>query len=124
MSGVHNVLLADNAAAAAATVVQMPRLRRSTLAYPAGTAPGVDPSHPASAGISGGQGISVVAMNGNVVDLTTGRKGAIGGTPSTAIFKSWLGPGIDYSHSADTHDFTGKLASTPPGMTLAAIVQF
>jgi hypothetical protein len=110
----------DPIATGGARVLQ--RFNKSKLAYPAGALPRFDPSHPASAGISGGYGISAVANDGNFIDLTTGRMGVPTGAP-TANIKSSMGPGVLYGANSDGTDFASKLTSLPNGMTLAAIAQ-
>jgi hypothetical protein len=102
------------------TVVRRNLLRPSGLAYPAGTKPGFDPSHIASAGVSLGHGFSGVAQNANFLSLLSGSVGSITNAPTASMYgtigPAFTTPGSGQSHSttfagqSTAIDFTGTIA--------------
>lgn len=51
--------------------------RRNRLSFPAGSAPGFDPTHPAAKGLVGPHGLSAVFSGGGFVSLATGAAGTL-----------------------------------------------
>jgi hypothetical protein len=94
-------------------LVRKPTLR-NPLAFPAGTAPGFDPSHLASR--NGITRFSGVARNGSMISLL---KGQVGSTTPVFAFDSIGGPitGADVS-------FSGNPAVADKQWTCAAIINF
>lgn len=69
-----------------ARAMQVPLAWDNPFAFPAGRAPGFDPNHIASVGISPGHGFSGIATPGsNFVNLLTGLPGTPSGTITTGI---------------------------------------
>lgn len=98
--------------------------RPSPFIFPGGS-PGFDPNHPASRGLSAGKGLSVIAVNGNIVNLLNAKIGAITGSPTKTI-KSVIGPATNFPNSATVQtQFSGfSTAALPAGITQAGIVIF
>lgn len=93
------------------------RRARGPLAFP-GTKPGFDPSHIAAAQTR----LSAAAMGGNFVDLTTGKSGAITGSPTNSI--GLIGPRIGFPGSTDLVTFSGKPTASFPNYTFGCVVAF
>lgn len=97
--------------------------RYPPLAYPAGRAPGFDPTHLASAG---GVAISVIAANSvNFIDLLNGTSGTVtvGNQTFTSSMNGFLGPCVTQSATASgtgITTFRGGIVGTPTSFTLAA----
>jgi hypothetical protein len=92
---------------------------RDPLAYPAGHAPGFDPTHPASN--FGGQGVSLVPAAGGVyINLLTG-----GATTKAGVQTYGVGAGGPYTQSITNGgygSFANSFSSTvTPGFTIATI---
>jgi hypothetical protein len=90
---------------------------RNPLAYPAGRAAGFDPTHPAAPGCVA----SVVASQGNVINLLTGAKATLVGTP-TAANLGGLGPCTGYI-AAGSESTVSVPSVSPSTLTQAAIFQ-
>lgn len=95
-------------------------LTRNRLAFPAGAVPGFDPSHPAA--IAGPTLLSAVAGAGSMIDLITGVRGTITGTPSFGMHSA-TGPYFDVATNAIV-SFSNKSTVAFPVTTIAAIISF
>lgn len=91
------------------------QLSRNPLAYPVGCKPGFDASHVAGAQVK----FSGVATPGNFIDVGSGGKGTISGTPTTGVHGQ-LGPVINFPSGAYA-TFPGHSAIVYPSITIAAI---
>lgn len=91
------------------------------LAFPAGVAPGFDPTHIAGAGVR----FSGIALAGNFINLLNGARGAITGSPTGAI-DGVIGPATNYPTAGSTAQstFSGNAATNDTSSTIAAIVRF
>lgn len=97
-------------------------LKRRSLVFPGGLRPGFDPSHPASAGISPGHGLSAIASGATLVNLLNAAKATISGAPTASIDgligrTCYAGAG----GSTDKLTFAGNSTATDDNMTIAAI---
>lgn len=90
--------------------------RYPPLAYPAGRVPGFDPSHPAANGAF----LSCVASGANFINVLSGNKGTITGTPVASIIGA-IGPGVN-TISSSTAVVTFGTITTPANLTMGAIV--
>lgn len=97
-------------------------LRRRGLAYPAGFAPGFDPSHTASVNVQPGTAIAAVSVGGNFVNCLSGASATIVNSPAAKIIGG-LGPSTSFTSTAKcTYPALTSLGLNK--MTLAVIVQF
>jgi hypothetical protein len=98
--------------------------RRNPLAYPAGVAPGFDPSHLAAAPT---KTIAVVASGAtNWRNIQTGQVGVLVGlTPWTPLIDGVIGPAPKGSNNNAGYDFVNYWANCPAAqpITCAAIVR-
>lgn len=100
----------------------MLRLAQNELAYPAGVAPGFDPSHIALRGAI--SAFSSVAQGGTHINLRTGARGGVGGSVTFGIDKD-VGPStITTAGGSALVSFVGNPTVAPPALTMAAIVKF
>jgi hypothetical protein len=101
------------------------RFNRSPLAYPAGAVPGVDLNHPV---LAGGNKIirSVIAVNGNLVDIPTALAGTQNVLPAAST-DGVIGPVVigatDVSGSVSTGQFFPQSVTAPNGITLAFLTR-
>lgn len=99
----------------------MLRVDPASLAFPAGVAPGFDPTHIAAPGIRF-SGAAIPA--GGFVSLLNGKPGANASSPTAAI-DSGLGPATNYpAGTFAVTSFSGNPAVTDASLTMAAIVKF
>ena len=91
----------------------------SPFAFPAGRAPGFDPLHPMSKGISGIHGFSAVAQGTNFVNLVTGAPWAIF-HPWTTALNNTLGP-VAVSAANDSASTITGAAIADNNATVASI---
>lgn len=84
--------------------------------YPAGRAPGFDPSHPMAAGIR----FSGVASGGSFLSLDQARSASTSGAPPA--MQTVAGPGTFYSGAGSMTRFSGFPTDTPSAITMAAII--
>jgi hypothetical protein len=107
--------------------------QRNPLAFPAGYAPGFDPSHVASSGISKASTGNVapvinsfIAQGGNAISIaglnTPGKAGAISGSIASALDAS-IGPCVNFATGANRIQFS-TIIRTNYTLTYAAIVKF
>lgn len=101
----------------------IPSAFQNPLAFPAGRAPGFDPTHVASRSCSPNFGFSGIASGGGFVDLLTGRAGTQAGAPAGVCFGG-TGPAITFTGVTDAITFTGKNVGAFSSGTIAGIVQF
>lgn len=95
----------------------------NTLAYPAGVAPGFDPTHPAAAASMGyGHGFSGIASSGGITNILTGKSGTLVGAPTAKVLA--MGPTINFGGGASTDavTFAGQSTINDTAITLAGIV--
>jgi hypothetical protein len=88
------------------------------LAYPAGVAPGFDPTHIASTNTL----FSAAVLGGNHVNILNGKPGVITGSPTPKILGA-LGPSVNYPVGGKSV-FATAIATNYAEMTMAAFVQF
>jgi hypothetical protein len=94
-------------------------LRRRGLAYPAGFAPGFDPSHVALIGLCR---LSAIASGNNFINLFSGARGTAGGAATSAGIDGSIGPCVNYPNANISERTTFVLpAVTDSNFTLAAI---
>lgn len=91
---------------------------RHPFTFPGWAAPGVDPSHPASANLRF-SGIPI--PTGGYINLMTGAPGTVAGTPTAGIDKD-VGPYTGGNSNASGWTFSGNPAVTESPITMAAIV--
>jgi hypothetical protein len=95
------------------------------LAYPAGRAPGFDPSHPAMARANGRCRLSVFASGASFINLLNGAPGTVTGAINSSVIDGALGPATAFTNSG-----TGIITyPTPTGVndtmqTIAVLVRF
>lgn len=90
---------------------------RDRLCYPAGYAPGVDPTHPAAAGLR----FSGVAMKNNFINLYKPLlKGAITAT-ITGVINGTIGPAVTNPNTTGIIKFAGNSTVAPTTCTFGAI---
>lgn len=81
-----------------------------------------DPSHPASKGISNGNGASVVCLGqANFASLLNGAPLTLGGTP-TFLLHNQIGPSVNFA-TGQFCQLTGQSTAATSGGTFAAIAQ-
>lgn len=85
------------------------------LAYPAGYAPGYNPSHIAA----GGTRFSGISVPGNFLNILSGKVGTLSGTPTWAV-KSYVGPVTYFTSSSAS--FTGQSTANDEACTIGTIV--
>lgn len=92
---------------------------RNPLAYPAGYAPGFDPSHPAAVSLV----FSSVAQNLNHIDVRLGRRGVITGSPVANIDAN-MGPVLNFNDtSGNSVAFPNNPTDAPVSGTWGAILK-
>lgn len=98
-------------------------LVRRGLGYPGGILrPGFDPSHPAAAGMSIGNGFSAIAVPGNMINLLNAVAGAIVTTVGALTWGTAFGlPGNLATAGGIYSKFTGNNAANAPSVTFAGI---
>lgn len=85
------------------------RFNRSKLAYPAGSTPGFDPSHPASQNLAGTHGFSAVAIANGFTNLITGTTASLAlGASGASMIINRNGPTFNWPVST-----TGQNAKFP-----------
>ena len=94
---------------------------RDFLAFP-GRAPGFDTTHRAAYGISNGYGFSGIALNGNFINLLSGKPGVIAGTVTGSI-DGLFGPVCTFSASGSQITFPGQSTKTNTVVTMACIAR-
>jgi hypothetical protein len=97
---------------------------RRTLQYPAGSAPGFDPSHVASQNITPGHGLSAVAVaGGKMMSLLRGRPCTNAAVNVSGAINGVVGPSITSTGGASNSiTDAGNAAVVDTGQTLAAII--
>lgn len=90
---------------------------RSRLGFPAGRAPGIDPSHVAMKGLLRWSGI---ARANTFVEIINGGLGTVNGSPTGKVDGS-IGPAFNTTTTADCATFTGRSTATDANFTQAAI---
>jgi hypothetical protein len=100
-------------------------LRFNPLAFP-GRAPGFDPTHFASMGMSKGLGFSAICVGGNFIDLLSATAfTALATPPSPAVIGSLGLCGlVNSATNPGPVQTSGQSTLTPTALTMAAIVQF
>lgn len=102
-------------------------VRRPSGLYAPQSQPGFNANHPAASGIVPGNGFCGVAINGNIVNLPTGKTGTIRGAPVRSI-RPIIGESVGFgitspSTATDCLLFSGQQQNQTPNFTMAAIVQ-
>ena len=100
-------------------IVPQRGILRNPLAYPAGIAPGFDPTHVAAKGISAGRGFSGVSLGGNFISLLNDARGTIVGSP-TAVIDGTIGPATNCVASAWVQ-FAGQSTAVDASATIGVI---
>jgi len=100
-----------------AAFLNQPGLTRRGLAYPAGFAPGFDPSHPAAGPKARFSGI---ALGGNFVSLFRGNSGSTSGTLIAGI-DGRIGPLTKFTGTGPSSTFSGQSAVNETSWTIGAI---
>jgi len=95
-------------------------LTRQRLIYPAGFAPGFDPSHPAAVGIGKSRGLSAIAATGNFINLLTGIPAVPLHGDSTVTIRE-IGPTANIPASGDNGSWAGNSTVNATSATMAAI---
>ena len=90
-------------------------------AYPAGIAPGFDPTHLAAKGVV--TRFSGIARDGSFVSLLNGEAGVIGGTPTFAI-DGYIGPSAKFVASTDLWKFPNQNTTATTTFTIAFIFRY
>lgn len=91
------------------------RIPRNPLAYPAGRAPGFNPSHVAGSSVR----FSGIATAGTFYNLLNGRLGSVSGSVSGGIGQA--GPFIQITSAIPSVQFTGGYSTVDNTQTLAAV---
>jgi hypothetical protein len=94
------------------------RYRRNLLRYPAGMRAGIDPTDPATRSLR----LSGIAQGANIVNLLTGKPGAVQFIPAFAL-DGVVGPAFNAFNVNDQTNFTG-LTTNDTSITIAAIIRF
>lgn len=94
---------------------------RNPLAYPAGSAPGFNPSHAASRKMGPGRDCSIIASGGSYIDILTGRRATLlGGSGAGAKITAGLGPAMEITGTR-SYGLTGMSTAAATGCTVAVI---
>ena len=99
--------------------MQLPLSIGSPLAFPAGRAPGFDPTHIAAQGISQGHGFSGIANGASFVNLLSGTNAAR--SILTASLNGNIGPALTLG-TVSTARFSGQSTVNDANVTLASII--
>lgn len=92
--------------------------RRNPLIFP-GRQPGFDPSHPAAAGMAGGQSLSLIPSGASFIDLLSGKACSVNGSPTPGSYGG-MGPTV-YSASSSNNCSITLVASPTTSRTVAGI---
>jgi len=87
---------------------------RDPLVFPAGRAPGFDPTHPLAAGAL----FSAIPAGNDFVSLTNGKAGTIAGAPVASI-NGFIGPAVSFTASSQKVSFSGQPTTNFSSFTIA-----